>query len=224
MQGGCHSMPPLQSMRTGTIGKKPSSEGIMSETKTALETGIIRFTRLDEQTENRIAALDTSIIRSMARRREATIEIGRALNELKRILGHGAWQRHFAETFAPGGLTLRTAERYMKRAGKEDAALEIENDSVSIMKQATDGGAQQMREVTLQEQAKVKAASGHNKPKKEPLRVYRLPLHMTGEEREAMDAMLKLPNWPHAETQIISLLRRFWTEHGILHKSTGGRS
>jgi hypothetical protein len=192
----------------------------MSETKTALETETIRFTRLDEQTENRIAELDASIIRSMARRREATIEIGRAFNELKRILGHGAWQRHFAETFAPGGLTLRTAERYMKRASKEDVA--SENDSVSIMKQATDRGAQQMREATLQEQAKVKAASGKKKPKKEPLQVYRLPLRMTGEETEAMDVMLKSLDWPHAEKQIVSLLKQLLIEHGILNN--GGRS
>src|ERR1700737_3189585 len=37
MQGGCHSMPPLQAVRAGTIGKKPSSEGTMSQTKIALD-------------------------------------------------------------------------------------------------------------------------------------------------------------------------------------------
>ena len=192
----------------------------MSETKTAFETEIIRFMRLDEQTENRLAELDASIIRSMARRHEATIEIGRALNEEKRMLGHGAWHRPFAATFASGGITFRTAERYMKRPSNENAA--SENDSVSIMKQATDEGAQQMREATLQEQAKVKAASGQKKSKKEPLRVYRLPLCMTSEETEAMNVMLRLPSWPHVEKQIVSLLKQLLIEHSILNN--GGRS
>jgi len=74
-----------------------------------------------EQIEDRVAELDATVIRSMARRREASIEAGRALNELKKLLGHGKWQRHFEETFAPTGITLRTAERWMKRARKADA-------------------------------------------------------------------------------------------------------
>src|ERR1019366_3192975 len=81
-----------------------------------------------ERIEERIAELDAAVFRSMALRREANIEVGRALNELKKILGHGKWQRHFTETFGRSGLNLRTAERYMKRASK--------NDNVSFLKRA----------------------------------------------------------------------------------------
>src|SRR5712691_8587860 len=82
-----------------------------------------------ERTEDRVAALDAQVFRSMARRREASIEMGRAFNELKKILGHGEWQRHFEETFAPHRITLRTAERYMRLASEADAV--SKNDNVS---------------------------------------------------------------------------------------------
>src|SRR5713226_3753256 len=128
-----------------------------------------------ERIEHRVAELDAEVFRGMARGPEANIEVGRALKELKKILGHGKWQRHLAETFAPCGVTLRSAERYMKMASEADAV--SKNDNLSTFKPATDRGAQEIREATQQAETEVGAASGHNKLKKG--RLHKLPLHMT---------------------------------------------
>jgi len=175
----------------------------------------------DERIEHRVAQLDATVFRSMARWREASIEMGRAFNELKKILGHGKWQRHFEETFAPHGITLRTAERYMKRANKPDATSKTVN--VSIFKPATDQGAQEIREASQQAETEVGAASGHNKLKKEG-HLYKLPLHMTEDEKNAMDALRKSSHWPRAEKRIIALLKRLWVKYGIVNKDVKRRS
>jgi hypothetical protein len=175
-----------------------------------------------EQMEDRVAKLDATILRSMARRRDAAIEMGRAFTELKTILGHGKWQRHFAETFVPCGINLRTAERYMKRALEADAI--SKNDSVSTFKQANDRGAQAMREANQHARAEVDASLGNNKVKKETLRLYRLPLRMTGDEQDAMEALRKLPDWPRAEKKIVSLLKRLWVAYGVVNKDARRRS
>ncbi len=177
-----------------------------------------------ERREDRVAELDAKVFHWMARGREANIEVGRALNELKKILGHGKWQRHLAEAFAPHGLTLRSAERYMQWAREADAASKL--DKLSTFKPATDRGAQEVRDANERAQAEVGAASG-DELKKEPRRVeeiYNLPLRLTGDERDAMDALRKLPDWPRAEKTIIALLKQLCVEYGIVDKDARRRS
>ena len=74
----------------------------------------------DERVEDRVAQLNATIFRCWSRRREASIEAGRAFIELKELLPHGKWERHVKETFSPQGISLRTAERWMERARKND--------------------------------------------------------------------------------------------------------
>jgi hypothetical protein len=188
--------------------------------KTAMP--IHRFPRLSAEDlaaastlEDRIAQLDATVFRSMAQRRKESIQMGRAFNELKQLLGHGKWLRHFAGTFAPRGVILRTAERYMRRASKEDAVLKI--DSVTIFKPATDRGAEEIKDAAEQAQAEGEAPSGHSKLKKEG-RLYRLPLRMTDDEKDAMDALRKSPDWPHAEKRIISRLKELCVRYGIVNE------
>ncbi len=174
-----------------------------------------------ERTEDRVAELDATIFRWWARRREEGIKAGRAFNELKKILGHGKWQHHFAETFAPRGISLRTAERYMRLASEADAV--SKSDNLSTFKPATDRGAQEIKEATKQAEADVGAASGHNKLKK-AARLYKLPLHMTEGERNAMDALRKSSHWPRAERKIVCLLRQLCVKYGVVDENDRGRS
>jgi hypothetical protein len=182
---------------------------------------IQRFPRLPERAENRIAELDAIVFRSMAQQRKARIEMGRALNELKKILGHSNWQPHFAEMFAPRGLMLRTAERYMKLARKEDHISKI--GTLTIFKPTTDQGAQDIRAATGRAQAEVAAASGKSKTKKRSLHLYRLALRMTDTEHAAMDVLRKLPEWPRTEERVIGFLKSLCVEFGILKKESGRR-
>ncbi len=167
-----------------------------------------------EQKEDRVAILDAKVFRGMARGRAANVEIGAALIELKKILGHGRWQRHFKEAFAPHGLTLRTAENYMRAAREADSKIE----KVSIFKPATDRGARTIRAATERAQTEVAGSSGH-KLKKENISgerpaLYRLPLHMSGDEMDACDTLQKSPEWQRFEQRILALLKQIWTEYG----------
>jgi hypothetical protein len=165
------------------------------------------------QITKRIAELDAKVFRSIADRREASIEIGRALTEEKAILGHGKFQRHFAKKFA-SSFTLRTAERYMKRARKANSLLKI--DSASIFKPASDQGAQEIREATDEAQAEVEAASNHAKSKKDSRHVYRLPLRMTADEIELAETLQQLPDWHRAERKIVRLLGELCLKYGVV--------
>ena len=176
-----------------------------------------------ERRHDRVAELDARVFQGMARGRAANIEVGRALNELKEILGHGKWERHIAEALAPSGITERTAQRYMKMAAQADAD---STDNLSAFKPATDRGAQEIRNASDRAQAEVGAASGH-KLTKAPRRadgIYQLPLRMTGDQQNAMDVLRKLPDWPRAEKTIIALLKRLLVKYGIVDKDARRRS
>lgn len=166
-----------------------------------------------ERLAERVAELDATIMECLERRRRARIEAGRCFRELKKLLGHGKWQQHFGEAFAPRGIKLRTVERWMKAARKEDAA--AENAKVSFFGPATDPGAQQVKEATEQAQAEVALSPGGNKPQQNLRRVYRLPLRLTEAETSAMDALRQSKDWPVAEKRILTLLRRLWLKFGV---------
>lgn len=172
----------------------------------------------EHTTQGRVARLNATIIRCWARRREINIELGHAFNELKRILGHGRWKRHFEETLAPQGISLRTAERYMKRAKKAEA--QEESDNMSIFSPATDREAQHIRRATEKAQANVDANLNRRHSTGDIL-VYRLPLHMTADESRATDALRTSLEWPRAERQVVRLLGRLWQKCGVAGKGKG---
>jgi len=179
----------------------------MSKTESALDDS-------REALEKRITDLDQQVFRSIAQRREVSIEMGRAFNELKNILGHGKWQPHFEEVFAPLGLKLRTAERFMKRARKEDALLK--NDSMSNFGVATDRDAMERREATQHAQAEVEAVSKRDKIKRNSRHIYRLPLRMTADEIELAETLQQFPDWQRAERKIVRLLGDLFLKYGVV--------
>lgn len=165
--------------------------------------------------EERIAELDGMIFQAKAQMSEAKIVMGRAFNEEKKLLGHGKWQKHFEEMFA-SWINLRTAERYMKRARKEDALLK--NDTVSNFKSATDPGAMERREASRHAEAEVAAVSKRDKVKRNSRRIYRLPLRMTSNEHNAVDALQKLPDWPRGEKEVVRLLRSLCVKYKLVNE------
>lgn len=174
--------------------------------------------KTDDQIQTRIAQLDAQVFRSAARRREANLDIGRACIELKTILGHGKWQPHFAEILAPSGLTLRTVERYMRKAKEADA--QAKNDNRTILKPATDEYAASIRSATEHYQAKLSVVSTQSGPRKTPTRLYRLALRgLADHEHDAVDALRRLPEWPSLEKKLVSFLRKQFVKYGVLTSS-----
>jgi len=88
--------------------------------------------------DDQVAKLDAMIIRGIAQRADAKIQIGRALNEQKRLLGHGKFKSHVSDVLG-SMISVRTAERYMKVARKEDT--EAKSDKVSLLNSGSDDGA-----------------------------------------------------------------------------------
>ncbi len=159
-------------------------------------------TAVVEWIANRVAKLDKVIVKAISQRREAKTDIGRALNEQKRILGYGNFQSHFSETLALL-ISLRTAERYMKLAKAEEAQAKI--DKLSFLNSASDEGAKDVKDATKQGKADRKGRIG----------LYKLPLRLSADDRKAVDALRQSPAWPDAEESIMVELRRLCTQHGV---------
>lgn len=170
----------------------------------------------------RLATLDSKAFDWIARGREANIELGRVFNEIKDILEHGSWEGYFAEKFAPRGIALRTAQLYMRMASEADAV--SKNANSALFPPATDPQAQAISDATENARAAV-IANGQSpetsRPRsKERVRldgIYRLPLYMIGEDKDATDELLKSQNWYYAEIEILALLKQLHIKYGIVN-------
>ncbi len=204
------SLKPARSAATKTANRKSLNKKVRLS-RHAQHADAVEGT---EPKEVRIAKLDAKAFHWLARGHNANIEVGRVFNELKDILDHGEWQRHFMEAFAPCGITLRTAENYMKAAREADLKIE----KVSNFKSAADRGARKVRCATERAQAEVGASSGR-RAKQDNISVerpalYRLPLQMSGAQMDECDKLQKLPEWPRLEEKITDLLRQLWIDYG----------
>lgn len=163
-----------------------------------------------EQLDVRVAQLDATIFRCRDRRREASIEAGRAFIELKELL-HGKWERHVKETFGPHGISLRTAQRWMERARKADE--EAKNDKLALLKSASDDDAKDVKGATQRAQVE--------QPEKQ--NTYKLPLtSLNSDDRRAVDTLRKTSKWPKAERRVVEEVRRQCQKYGA-YSDTGGR-
>lgn len=173
-----------------------------------------------ESIQNRVAKLDAQIFEALADRRKASIDVGLALIEQRKLLPHGKWLAHFNEVLAPNGLKLRTAQRWMKRARKAES--DLRNVTVAHSESASDSGAQAIKTAAKQDEADVRAVADPKESRK-GARPYSLPLHLTEEEQKAMDALQKSAAWFQAEKKVVRLLRNFCIEQGVM-KNTRRKS
>jgi len=161
-----------------------------------------------EWINSHIAKLDVVIIKGIATRKDAKIQIGRALIEQKKILGHGKFKRHFSEVLG-SMIELRTAQRYMKLAKKHDAV--AKSDKLSLLISGSDDGAKDVKTTTESAREGVNSRLG----KQKIIAVYKLPLRLCSAYRKAVDELRASPAWPEAHESVILVLRRFCTNQGI---------
>lgn len=164
-----------------------------------------------EWINSHIAKLDAVIVRGIATRKDAKIQIGRALIEQKKILGHGKFERHVSEVLG-SMIELRTAQRYMKLAKKHDA--EAKSDNLSLLNSGSDDGAKDVKNTTESARDQVNSRLGKQPPKK-IIAVYKLPLRLCSAVGKAVDELRASPAWPEAHESVILVLRRFCTNQGI---------
>jgi hypothetical protein len=174
-----------------------------------------RFPRLAEDREEKSAAkrkrvreLDKLANKWLARGYEANTQVGRAFNELKQLLGHGRWLRHFEQKFAHY-ITLRTAENYMRQARNEDSKIE----KLSNFAPATDSEAVRKAKATAEAHAEVERADRRFPIFKPPLRL---------RSTQELDAARQL--WKShgtiGEKRMIEVLRQMFVEFHIGSEET----
>lgn len=180
--------------------------------------------------EDRLNTLTDKAFRWIARGRPANIKLGRIFNQIKDdILNHGEWKPYFTKKFLPHGIAFRTAQDYMKMANEADKT--TKNADPALYPPPTDHPAREIHQATEEEKAAV-AAAGEQSPdapdketkktNKKRVRIdgiYRLPLYMTGEQKDATDLLLESRKWSRAERKIMDLLKRLQIKYGFLNDS-----
>jgi hypothetical protein len=182
---------------------------------------------------DRLATLDAQAFDWIARGRPANIELGRVFNQIKALLKHGEWKPYFAKKFTSRGISLRTATEYMGLARQADEI--TKKADFALFPPATDRHAQEINDTNEEAQAEVELA-GEQSPetsKLEPEReikktrtkrvrldgIYKLPLFMTGEQKDATDQLLESKKWSGTERKIMDLLQRRLIKYGFLNDS-----
>ncbi len=179
---------------------------------------IIRFPRRKRTKQERINALVEKVLTLVQQRQEVRIQIGHACIALKRLVGHGQWERFFERTIASCGMKLRTCVRYMELARNQAAISKTAN--MTVFPPAVSKRAREMEETRRQAETAVAEARQHE-PKRRVLHLYRLPLRMLATEHSAMDELRKRPDWlSRVEPEIRSHLMRICGKCGISTKNT----
>ncbi len=176
----------------------------------------------------RLAALEARAFQWIARGRAANLELGRVFLRIKAIVGHGQWERYFVERFASCGVAQRTAQTYMEMAREADT----KNAESALFPAATDPQALAINYATEKAQAAVAAADELSPETSTPepdkrtttLRkkrirldgIYRLPLYLTGDQKDNLDALQDSPSWKDAELAIVATVERLFVQYGIV--------
>jgi hypothetical protein len=95
-----------------------------------------RFPRLSESDKDKLKAEERAVLEACAFRAigslaKMRIGIGQIFIRLKTTLKHGEWDHYYEKTFGLSGVSLRLAERYMRRAAK--AEREINSSAAGIV-------------------------------------------------------------------------------------------
>jgi hypothetical protein len=202
--------PVQRSPRTVTAAERTTQSG----------NSIIRFPRRKQSKQQRINSLVEEVLALVQYRKEARVQIGHACIALKRLVGHGHWERYFKLTIAPCGMKLRTCVRYMELARKQAVISKTAN--MTVFPPAVSKRAREMEKTRKQAEA-AEAAARQHEPKRRALHFYRLPLRMPAAEHAAMDKLRKRPDWrSRVEPEIRSHLMGICGKYGISTKKTEG--
>jgi hypothetical protein len=163
----------------------------------------------------RLAALEAMAFQQIARGRAANLELGRLFIQIKDIVGHGRWERYYVERFGSCGVAKRTAQTYMDLARKEDAISKSADSA--LFPPAMDPQGVKTRDATSKAAAKVGGAA---RDRIETVRlegIFKIPLFMSIDEQEAARELIKSPDWPTAQLEIMAFLKQLYIKFGIVN-------
>jgi hypothetical protein len=163
-----------------------------------------------------LAALVAQARRWIARGREANIEVGRVFLLIKAIVGHGQWERYYADTFGSCGIAKRTAQEYMELARREDA--NSKSAESAHFPRALDPQAVTTRKATAKAEVEV-GTSAQLKSTSEPTEApFNLQVRMSTEMQQAVSNLRQSPSWPVAQRKLVAHLKQLCIEFGFFDK------
>jgi hypothetical protein len=179
-----------------------------------------------------IAELEAKAFHWIARGREANIELGLVFNQIKNLVDHGQWEQYYETTFAPQSVALRTAQLHMKLACKADELTKNANFALfppasdpqaNAVHAAVERAEQAVANATANEPGSTESETNPPKPK-QPRKsrprldgLYHLPLYLTGDQKDNLDALRKSQNWLGAELAIRATIDRLLVQYGYVN-------
>jgi hypothetical protein len=116
------------------MDKRNSSRLVQPPAKQMVRA-VHRLPRLSESAEDKLkaerAALEACAFWTIGSLAKMRIEMGQIFIRLKTTLKHGEWEHYYEKTFGFSGVSLRSAERYMRKAAKADS--EMNSSAAGIM-------------------------------------------------------------------------------------------
>ena len=129
--------------------------------------------------------------------RNMRVALGHIFIRIKATLKHGEWERYYEKTFGTSIVTFRTAERYMLLAAKADSV--AKNDRLTIFDQGVDPKSRETRAATAEAQAEIGNVAT-------PAAIYRLPLHLSADQRDSTIRLWQSPYRRPAEKEVVAVL------------------
>lgn len=174
----------------------------------------------DAVKKKQVCNLERTLDNALARGRAANLIAGTALINLKPLVDPGKWLPLLTSKATQFGVTVRTLQNYMAAARKED---EAKNEKVSFSP-ATDEQATEIKNADerAKQEYNAEPKSEPNKTqttKRKPIRlagigIYRLPLLLSGDKRDALDELRQSQNWPVASKYILATVDRVLQQFG----------
>lgn len=165
----------------------------------------------DNLTQAEQTALEQEAYELIGCHRKVRIRLGQIFMRLKaqdkHQYGHGHWQTYYESRFGNSGLSLRTAERYMRLTRKTEADSKIVN--MTILEPGSDKHAVTIENATNDAHIAVKQAV-------KPQHPYRLALRLTPTIVEALDRYWRSSNRTGTERKILMVLISDLIKHGYL--------
>src|SRR5579864_864542 len=184
------------------------------------------------RTADRIVELETQAREWIGRGREANIQLGHILQELKVLVGHGNFQKYFETKFGgPYGIAFRTAQAYMRLAREADE--ESKSAGPALFDLATDPHAVAIREAAERAlQAVADAAEDGSSDSSTSdaqgfatsICIFRPYIRMTRAQRDTIAALWKSEHRHSVDNDVTDYLLELCRKYRIAHRDSADSS
>jgi hypothetical protein len=184
------------------------------------------------RTSDRIVELETEARAWIGRGREANIQLGRILQKLKALVGHGNFEKYFESKFGqPYGIAFRTAQAYMRLAREADQ--ETKSAGPALFDLATDPHAVAIREAAERARQTVADAAEDGSSDSttsdaavsaNPICIFRPYIRMTRAQRDTIAPLWKSEHRHSVDNDVTNYLLKLCEKYEITHDDSADSS